>query len=106
MKTGKVVYYFTHGYGKAFDYPVEGSPEQIDQIREVLSRLASPPKPWNDAHSGVGLRPEEILQADKGLEAVKRYEETENRAQGLHELPDELKEIPFLVHHLRFRDDR
>lgn len=45
------------------------------------------------------------LGLDKVLKAVRRYEETENHAQGLRELLDELKDLTFfIVHHLRFRD--
>lgn len=81
------IYFIPCGWDRVFDYPIVGTEEQMQAIMDVLQPICRP----------IALRPMKVLDADMVLAAVEKYAETENRAQGLQELPDLLKSLPFSV---------
>lgn len=82
------IYYITGPGGPVFDRPIVGTEDQMEQIVNVLRDVCRYP---------IGLSQSEPLDAGLILNAVRRYVATEDRSQGLLELPDPLKNLPFSV---------
>jgi hypothetical protein len=83
-----IIYYITGPGGPVFHRPIVGTEEQMDQIVGALRDVCCIP---------IGLSSNETLDAGMVLNAVRKYAATEDRSQGLRELPDPLRTLPFYV---------